>query len=507
MVTTKPKMSASYKAVFALSIIMIFVGMLGGAGSGSKGAGGGAVFVWGYTVWLMYKRDNKGLVSLYRLFLWWQGIAVAIVVAFSIFDASFLSMSGFARFSVTGLLILGAVLMSISYGLLTYFRHQLLKPYAGEGAAIVDIEILDKFWEQASLELQNSKNEAVWAKAFANSEGDDAKTRAMYIKLRARSFQKESHALSDDATSIKPIQENIVIIKLRALWNYLTPVGVISLAGILCFVLYSGYSKLSKNLASNDPYLNERKTTDFASVPLVKPSTELEEFKFRARLEAEQEAQTPVQPIKPKAALHTDIENFANWIYKNEALKGTPDFETVAQAFTELDTARGAPSKPVTTEEYAAWIVKNKALKGTPDFETVAQAFREGRAKEIIAGAYYTPKSKNKERVQDNGAATALKQEAETQVQVGGYGPTNKAPSYPHMARRMGLQGKVVLNVEVLANGSCGQINVAQSSGHSALDNNALSAVKTWHFVPATKDGKAINKWHQVPIIFSLKDN
>ena len=93
------------------------------------------------------------------------------------------------------------------------------------------------------------------------------------------------------------------------------------------------------------------------------------------------------------------------------------------------------------------------------------------------------------------------------QVQVGGYGPTNKAPSYPHMARRMGLQGKVVLNVEVLANGSCGQINVAQSSGHSALDNNALSAVKTWHFIPATQAGKAINKWHQVPIIFSLKDN
>ena len=93
------------------------------------------------------------------------------------------------------------------------------------------------------------------------------------------------------------------------------------------------------------------------------------------------------------------------------------------------------------------------------------------------------------------------------QVQVGGYGPTNKAPSYPHIARRMGLQGKVVLNVEVLANGSCGQINIAQSSGHTALDNNALSAVKTWHFIPATQAGKAINKWHQVPIIFSLKDN
>jgi protein TonB len=98
-------------------------------------------------------------------------------------------------------------------------------------------------------------------------------------------------------------------------------------------------------------------------------------------------------------------------------------------------------------------------------------------------------------------------EEGPPQVQVGGYGPTNKAPSYPHMARRMGLQGKVVLNVEVLANGSCGQINIAQSSGHAALDNNALSAVKTWHFIPATQAGKAINKWHQVPIIFSLKDS
>lgn len=125
-------------------------------------------------------------------------------------------------------------------------------------------------------------------------------------------------------------------------------------------------------LAPNDLHLNERKTTDSASAPLAHP--------------------------EPKATTHTDIEDFANWIVKNEALKGTPRFKAVADAFTELDTARGAPSKPVTTDEYAEWIYKNKALKGTPDFETVAQAYREGRAKEIIAGAYYTPKSKNKER-------------------------------------------------------------------------------------------------------------
>ena len=83
----------------------------------------------------------------------------------------------------------------------------------------------------------------------------------------------------------------------------------------------------------------------------------------------------------------------------------------------------------------------------------------------------------------------------------------NASPSYPFAARRMGLQGKVILNVEVLADGSCGQVNVAQSSGHTMLDNNALETVRAWHFIPARQAGEAINKWFKVPIIFSLKDN
>ena len=83
----------------------------------------------------------------------------------------------------------------------------------------------------------------------------------------------------------------------------------------------------------------------------------------------------------------------------------------------------------------------------------------------------------------------------------------NESPSYPVAARRMGLQGKVILNVEVLADGSCGQVNVAQSSGHTMLDDNALKTVRTWHFIPARQAGEAINKWFKVPIIFSLKDN
>lgn len=83
----------------------------------------------------------------------------------------------------------------------------------------------------------------------------------------------------------------------------------------------------------------------------------------------------------------------------------------------------------------------------------------------------------------------------------------NPRPPYPFAARRMGLQGKVVLNVEVLSEGLCGQANVHQSSGHDMLDNAALQTVKTWKFVPARQAGRAVTKWFKIPIQFSLNNN
>lgn len=83
----------------------------------------------------------------------------------------------------------------------------------------------------------------------------------------------------------------------------------------------------------------------------------------------------------------------------------------------------------------------------------------------------------------------------------------NPPPGYPMMARRNGLQGRVVLNVEVLANGSSGQITIQSSSGYAMLDNAALQTVKNWRFVPARHGGQVVDKWFMIPIQFSLKDN
>jgi len=83
----------------------------------------------------------------------------------------------------------------------------------------------------------------------------------------------------------------------------------------------------------------------------------------------------------------------------------------------------------------------------------------------------------------------------------------NPRPSYPMAARRMGWEGRVVLNVEVLATGYCGDANVLQTSGHEVLDNAALRTVKGWRFVPASRAGRSTTQWFKVPIQFSLKEN
>lgn len=83
----------------------------------------------------------------------------------------------------------------------------------------------------------------------------------------------------------------------------------------------------------------------------------------------------------------------------------------------------------------------------------------------------------------------------------------NPIPAYPMVARRMGWQGKVILNVEVLESGLPGQIKLYQSSGRDVLDNAAMQAVRGWKFVAARQNGQMVAKWFLVPIPFILKES
>jgi protein TonB len=81
----------------------------------------------------------------------------------------------------------------------------------------------------------------------------------------------------------------------------------------------------------------------------------------------------------------------------------------------------------------------------------------------------------------------------------------NPKPPYPNLSRRLGEQGRVLLRVQVAADGSAQNVQLQTSSGYSRLDDIALDTVKRWKFVPAKRGDEPVAATVLVPIIFSLK--
>jgi protein TonB len=81
----------------------------------------------------------------------------------------------------------------------------------------------------------------------------------------------------------------------------------------------------------------------------------------------------------------------------------------------------------------------------------------------------------------------------------------NPAPNYPSVSRRLGEQGKVLLRVQVAADGKADFVTLHTSSGSNRLDQAALAAVKKWRFVPAKRGGQAVSASVVVPVSFSIE--
>lgn len=81
------------------------------------------------------------------------------------------------------------------------------------------------------------------------------------------------------------------------------------------------------------------------------------------------------------------------------------------------------------------------------------------------------------------------------------------APIYPTQARRMHMQGTVVLRVRVDASGHPLDVQVESSSGYPVLDRAArLQVLQHWRFQAAEVDGHAVSAWARVPINFNLRN-
>jgi len=67
--------------------------------------------------------------------------------------------------------------------------------------------------------------------------------------------------------------------------------------------------------------------------------------------------------------------------------------------------------------------------------------------------------------------------------------PSNPSPGYPASAVRERRQGRVVVLMQVSAEGKVTRAEIQKSSGWPDVDAAALATAKTWKFTPARRDG------------------
>ena len=220
MTNSKPKMSASYKAVFILSIFMAFFVLLAGAATKSKGSGFG-MWVWGYTAWLMYKRRISQLVSFYKFMLWFDIIASGVAVAVFVFGDS--EVGGLVNYSAVEVFLLFAIVISITFSLYKYFSkvqfHAVSNPNVDDSDSTI--------WEQVSMEITQGKRvDRLWTRAFSESDGDSNRANARYIKLRFNQIKSETDGESP-LSSHKPwcTQKDNADNNVNNLWHSFPPQG------------------------------------------------------------------------------------------------------------------------------------------------------------------------------------------------------------------------------------------------------------------------------------------
>ncbi len=75
---------------------------------------------------------------------------------------------------------------------------------------------------------------------------------------------------------------------------------------------------------------------------------------------------------------------------------------------------------------------------------------------------------------------------------------------YPDASKRANEEGRCVVQVTVAADGTIKSETLQSSSGFPRLDDACLKAVHGQRMIPATEDGKAVEKTAALPIVWKL---
>jgi protein TonB len=86
---------------------------------------------------------------------------------------------------------------------------------------------------------------------------------------------------------------------------------------------------------------------------------------------------------------------------------------------------------------------------------------------------------------------------------IGGMESIYKHISYPDIAKKAGVSGKVYLLVYINEKGTVDQVKVVRGLG-AGCDEAAVDGVKSVHFTPGKNNGAAVKVKLSLPIIFKI---
>jgi protein TonB len=82
---------------------------------------------------------------------------------------------------------------------------------------------------------------------------------------------------------------------------------------------------------------------------------------------------------------------------------------------------------------------------------------------------------------------------------------TKVQPEYPELARKARIQGTVCLRAEINKDGDVAELHLI--SGHPALAQAAIDAVKQWKYKPYQLDGRPVAVETPIQVSFTLSEN
>src|SRR5262249_8686851 len=81
---------------------------------------------------------------------------------------------------------------------------------------------------------------------------------------------------------------------------------------------------------------------------------------------------------------------------------------------------------------------------------------------------------------------------------------THPPAAYTDEARLRGIEGIVVVQAEFDSQGNITVLKVIKGLGYG-LDENALAALRAWHFSPALRDGLPVSAVAEIEVPFNLR--